>query len=166
MPRGGKRTGTPGTQYANRSDLRGANKVSAQPVNSALSKLASTAVPGQQYGAAGAQLAAQRAVPMANGATPISAPSQPGAPQGLPSMPQVTPLSQPTTHGLPITTGLPNSPGAGPEALTQTIQTGPAEQALAQLNSLGPNVSPQVAFVRNYLAMQAQNNAPHGPAVS
>lgn len=171
MPRGGKRQGTPGTKYANRSDLRGANTVSAQPVNTALTKLASTAVPGQQYGQAAQQLNAQKAVPMAGAPAPLSIPAQQagatqGAPQGLPGMQPVTPLNAPTDHGLPITTGLPNSPGAGPEVMSQTIQTGPAEQALAQLRSLGDNVSPQVAFVRNYLAMQAQNQSPHGTAIS
>jgi len=170
MPRGGKRSGKVGVQYANRSDLRGANVVSAQPVNTALSKLANTAVPGQQYGQAKAQLDAQKAVPMGGAPSPLSLPAQQagvsqGAPQGLPSMPPVTPLSQPTDHGLPITTGIPNSPGAGPEAMMQTVQTSPAQQALAQLNSLGNNVSPQVAFVRNYLAMQAQNQSPHGTAI-
>ena len=171
--RGGMRQGVTGKAYPNRTDMNGANVVGPQGQNLNTNKIAMTAVPGQAYGAAGAQLAAQKAVPMGATSNPIqtaptspAAPAPQGAPQGLPGMQPVTPLNAPTDHGLPITTGLPNSPGAGPEVMSQTIQTGPAEQALAQLRSLGDNVSPQVAFVRNYLAMQAQNQSPHGTAIS
>jgi len=171
MPRGrgGQRNGKVGKAYQNRTDLNGQNVVTPQAFNPNLAKLASTAVPGQAYGAAGAQLAAQKAVPMGATANPtpslslpqVNAATQPAPQTGMPSMPPVTPLNQPTTHGLPVMTGLPQGAGAGPEAMMQTVQTAPAQQALTQLNSLGTNVSPTVNFVRNFLAMQAENQGPH-----
>ena len=166
--RGGARQGVTGKAYANRTDMNGANVVGPQGQNLNANKLAATAVPGQAYGSAGAQLAAQKAVPMGATSSPIqSAPvapvasAQQGGASPMAGMQPVTPLAQPTTHGLPITTGLPTGPGAGPEAMPQTIQTNPASSALTLLNSLGDNVSPQVNYIRNYLALQAENQMPH-----
>jgi hypothetical protein len=105
MPRGGKRSGSPGTAYSNRKDL-------SRPA-----VLPASAPTGQPYGAAGAQLAAQQAVPMASG---------PSLPQGAPPqqaeepyvMPQMTPLDAPSARlNEPVTAGLPVGPGPGPEAL-------------------------------------------------
>lgn len=171
MPRGrgGARQGTVGKAYANRTDMNGANVVGPQGQNLNAGKIAATAVPGQAYGAAGAQLAGQKAVPMAATSSPVQTPAPAAqgapAPQASPSpmagLQPVTPLDQPTDHGLPIMTGLPRGNGAGPEAMPQTIQTNPAASALTLLNSLGDNVSPQVAYVRNFLALQAENQMPH-----
>lgn len=66
MARGGRRAGKPGTNYANRSDLR-------TPTPVALPK---TAVPGGEYGSVTNQLTAQAAVPMASG--PLNAAPSPG----------------------------------------------------------------------------------------
>jgi hypothetical protein len=110
VPRGGKRYGTPGKSYSQRSDLN----------------VAPRAATGQQYGKAGAQLASQRQVPVARPATdvvPTVAPA-PTAPRPLsgtiPGLAPgtVTPLDAPTERpNEPITAGLPIGPGAGPEVL-------------------------------------------------
>lgn len=96
---GGVRTGTPGTPYTNRSDLR----------------QAPTAATGQPYGQAGAQLAAQRAVPL---------PATPPPPSGGPvagaagAAAQPPDLYRPTElPDQPVTHGLPGGPGGGPEVL-------------------------------------------------
>jgi hypothetical protein len=116
VPRGGRRTGTPGQSYSNRSDLN-ANR-GAVPMMAAA---------GQTYGKKSEQMAAQRAMPIARPATDTvpTAPARPtgGTPGGPPPMPpgptpgQVLPLDAPTTRpGEPLTAGLPIGPGAGPEA--------------------------------------------------
>ncbi len=118
MPRGGKRTGKIGKTYGNRTDL---NKGPTQSPQAAQS---------QQYGAAGAQLAAQKAVPLPNvsqvqvqrgpdgriaGAS-VAAP-QPQAPAGVPPG-TTTPLNAPTQlPNQPLTNGIPSGPGQGPSAL-------------------------------------------------
>lgn len=88
-------------QYSNRSDLRGG-------------KVAVKAVPGQTYGEAGKQMAAQRAVPMATPPTdqaPAPVQSQPPATPG-----QVTDLLGPTQRpDEPITAGAPFGAGPGTE---------------------------------------------------
>lgn len=121
MPRtgkGGKRTGASGTAYSNRSDLN-----TAMPV---------TTVPGQPYGVAAQQRAAQQAVPM--GPTPIGpaaapAPAAPAAPatptigsafpvpsQPLPGeLPWLSPSDYPDE---PVTAGVDFGPGPGSEALS------------------------------------------------
>lgn len=110
MPRGGRRQGAPGRAYSNRSDLNGPQV------------LPPTAGPSQQYGQRAAQLAAQRAMPMASGP---AAPSPAAGPapdvrteaQNF-QMPQVTALDAPSERpGEPVTTGLAVGPGAGPEVL-------------------------------------------------
>lgn len=79
-----------------------------------------TAAPGQTYGEAAQQQLAQKVAPM--GAAPL-APGpgpQPGpAPvQNLPTMPRPA-LTRPTERpNEPVTAGLPQGPGPGPEALT------------------------------------------------
>jgi hypothetical protein len=88
MPRGGRRTGAPGQSYTNRTDLN-------QPVRT---------VPGQTYGQAGQQAAAQQAIPL-----PQSAGPPPPGP-GLLAAPSNRP-------GEPVTAGLPIGPGPGPEAV-------------------------------------------------
>lgn len=159
--RGGQRQGVTGKAYQNRTDLNGANVVSAQPVDTG-KKLPVATASGQPYGAATVQKNAQQQVGMAGTQTPTGSPLVNAQPQptGQPIAP-VTPLDQPTTHGLPVTTGVGgNTPGAGTEALQPIIQFNPAAQALQLLNSLGDNVSPQVEYVRNFLIKQTQNQMP------
>lgn len=68
--------------------------------------MAPTAVPGQTYGEAGAQMAAQRAVPMGAPA----APAAPSAPTSTPG--QYGPLDRPTERpNEPLTAGAPFGPG-------------------------------------------------------
>jgi hypothetical protein len=111
---GGPRQGNPGTAYQNRSDLRGQKP---------------TAAPGQEYGKAGAQLAAQAAVPMAGAPAPASAPTGPAAAQAAAAayqMPSFGAFDRPTerpdealTHGAPV------GPGAGPEVMPGNDMGGP-----------------------------------------
>ena len=68
--------------------------------------MAPSSVPGQTYGEAGAQMAAQRAVPMGAPA----APSAPKAPTVAPG--QYGPLDRPTERpNEPVTAGAPFGPG-------------------------------------------------------
>lgn len=103
MARGGRRTGTPGTAYSNRSDL---NERRPLPVQAA---------GGQAYGERAAQERAQRIVPLAAPpAAAAPAPSGGGGPAGL----VPTPLDAPTARpGEPVTAGAPLGPGPGPEVL-------------------------------------------------
>jgi hypothetical protein len=86
-------------QYPNRSDLRNPAK-----------KIAAKAAPGQTYGEAGKQMAAQRAVPMAAPPTdvaPIATPQQPRVAPG-----SMGPLNRPTERpNEPLTAGAPFGPG-------------------------------------------------------
>lgn len=90
--RGGPRQGIQGAQYSNRSDLI---EKPRQPVRVAT---------GQAYGQAGAQTAAQQAVPL---------PQQPAPPRAAP-VPFDAPTARPAE---PVTAGLPLGPGPGPEVL-------------------------------------------------
>lgn len=146
MARGGARSGAPGKAYANRSDLSGPPK------------LPPTAVPGQPYGAAGAQLAAQAAVPM--GPSPAGT-AQAAPPQGPPSpgggAPPITPgglghIARPSERpGEHVMTGVGAGPGPGPEAIpgyqapTQTL--GGLLSSLASTPSATPEVRGLAAFV-------------------
>lgn len=166
MPRGGARKGVVGKAYSNRTDLHGANVVAPQPVNPALTKLASTAVPGQQYGQAAQQLQAQQSVPMAGSAIPQGQGSM-GGQQSVPP-----PLTGPAPGQVPspfapsdathhFMTGVDAGPGQGSEALAPNpFQNNAATAILATLNTIA-NPSPQVQFTKQYLAMQEQNQMPH-----
>lgn len=95
MPRGGRRSGTPGKTYANRSDL------TAQPVRTA---------PSQEYGQGVAQQNAQKALPLAQVSSVAAAPPSQVNPVPDPGM-----LSAPTSRpGEPVTAGLPIGAGPGP----------------------------------------------------
>lgn len=101
---GGARQGTPGTPYAQRSDLR-----AQKP----------TAAKGQEYGKAGAQLASQQAVPLPAapppGATP---PANPMAAAAAFQMPAFGAFDRPTERpNEPLTYGAPHGAGPGPEVL-------------------------------------------------
>lgn len=91
MPRGGKRTGTPGATYSNRSDLQGGPRV-----------LPAATVPGQPYGAQAEQKRSMAAVPMASGAIPSEQSATPPVPEftghdpSVPSPGSLPPLDAPT----------------------------------------------------------------------
>ena len=140
---GGVRQGTPGTAYANRTDLQ-----------------APAAATGQEYGRAGAQLAAQRAVPLP-AAPPPPAPTDAAAAAGtagggtaLPT--GAAPFGRPTDRpGEPLTTGISSGPGAGPEALAAFSRPDPELENLRpylptlELLASQPNASPSARmFVR------------------
>ncbi len=99
MARGGARSGKPGANYQNRTDLQSAPR------------LAPTAAQGQPYGEAGQQLNRQAQIPM-----------------GMPA-PAPIPMNAPTSRlGEPVQAGLSMGPGPGPEsipALSQTPATDP-----------------------------------------
>jgi len=120
MPRkgkGGERQGTPGTAYGNRTDLN-------MPIST---------VPGQDYGKAAVQQAAQRAVPMASSPSASAQPQASAAPMPQPgSLPHLEPTQRPNE---PVTTGLPFGPGAGPEAM------GPSYANLGQILSAAASSS-------------------------
>lgn len=110
MPRGGKRTGKPGTAYTNRTDLQ----------------VPMAAASGQQYGRKAEQMAAQRALPVARPSTdavsvaPAPRVGGPGTPSPAPGLlpGQVVPLDAPTQRpNEPLTAGLPIGAGPGVEAL-------------------------------------------------
>jgi len=85
--------------YANRTDLQNPTK-----------KMTVTTAPGQTYGEAGAQRAAQQAVPMGTPQPPVVAPGSLGA------------LDRPTERPLePITAGNPLGAGPGAEALVTPL---------------------------------------------
>lgn len=147
---GGARQGTPGQAYVQRSDLR------AQKVQTA---------PGQGYGAAAAQAAAQKIVPMAAAPAP-PAPAAPapagqsafGGDMGHIVMPdnylqpgEVTPLHAPTQRpGEPLTHGLPVGPGAGPEvlgAMAPVDTLGPLLQQVAATQGASPDVKALAQWV-------------------
>ena len=114
--RGGVRQGTPGTAYGNRTDL-----------NAALPVQAAT---GQGYGEAGAQQAAQRAIPVAPQQVSVVAPQAPAqaAPttvsEQLPQQaayPGELRFLHPTDYpNEPTTSGIDMGPGVGSEALFTT----------------------------------------------
>lgn len=144
MARGGRRQGRVGQSYANRTDL-----------NPGPRPLPAAAATGQPYGAAGQQLAAQQAIPMASG--PVVSPSPTPAPAAAPSggMPpgplpgSLPPLNRPSERpGEPLTTGAPVGAGPGPEILGLA----PSPQTLGDmLNRLAAS-NPDIA----YLAAAAQ----------
>lgn len=137
--RGGRRTGQPGAQYTNRTDLQQAPR----------------AVPGQTYGQAGAQLQAQAQIPLAGGgpnAGPVAPqmgtpPSEGGGLLGPGATPgSLGPLHAPTGRpGEPVTHGLATGPGAGPEALTPPD---PLIGAAAIMNNLGSSADAEVQALR------------------
>lgn len=140
--RGGRRTGTPGKSYSNRTDLQ-----SHQPA---------MAVPGQTYGLASQQLQAQHAMPLPGGAAnagPVQNPPTPpsgGMPLGPGALPgSLGPLHAPTNRpGEPVTHGLPTGPGGGPEVLTPP---NPLVKAAAVLNNLGGAADADTKRLRDFI---------------
>lgn len=118
MPSGGPRQGQVGQHYPNRSDMAG------QPVQTAK---------GQTYGQAGQQAKAQSVIPIA--AAPSAPPSLRNTPNGQVIPPGSIPsLSDPSAYpNEPVTAGLPDSPGVGPDALaTPGSAMGPMELQIAR----------------------------------
>lgn len=145
MARGGRRAGRSGAMYANRTDMQLGPRVPVQ------------AAPGQVYGAAGAQRAAQQAVPLRAVASPGPAAAPGGPVSRQPALPP-PPLDAPTDHpGEPLTAGSAFGPGPGPEALRPAPDMNVA--ALGVLNSLGENLSPTLRHLRNVLNAQGTNQA-------
>jgi hypothetical protein len=153
--RGGKRQGTKGKQYSNRSDLRQAPQ----------------AATGQTYGVAKQQMDAQRAIPLAKTPVPGVAPS-PASPSGGVSalagmlggggsQVAVPSLTAPTTRpNEPLTAGLPTGPGAGPEALNLPS---PDDDLLASLRAMY-RAYPNDDIARLMAALEARiNSAPRRP---
>lgn len=123
---GGPRTGTPGKAYANRIDLP-------------------AAAPGQPYGVAGQQAAAQRVIPLPMGQ---------GAPQGDPMqeapLPPVVPLDAPTQRpDEPVTAGMPFGDGPGPPPMPD-----PNQQSLQWLQSIY-QVAPSNDLLEVIMQMEA-----------
>lgn len=151
--RGGRRTGTPGKTYGNRTDLQTGPR--PLPVKTA---------PGQEYGAAGQQAAAQRAVPMASG--PAAPPPAAGPDHGAlmqavqqfsPTTP-VVPMGAPSMRPAePATAGMSSGPGPGPTP--PPVASNPLLHGVALLNALGGAVSPEVKALRDSLAASQANMA-------
>lgn len=125
---GGPRVGTPGRAYPNRSDLTSG---------------AVRTVKGQEYGAAGAQAAAQKAVPVAGGATAVTPVPQTGPPGPAPLpasfvSPDETPtLGGPSARpGEPLTAGLSFGPGRTPQPGDQTPANTVDQDVAARLRAL------------------------------
>jgi hypothetical protein len=127
LPRGGRRTGTPGQSYSNRLDLnvdRGAVPVMAAS--------------GQQYGAKKAQMDAQRAMPIAAPPAPAVAPVAPAGGPPTPPGPQpgqVVPLDAPTARpNEPLTAGLDIGAGSGSE-VNPFAQVGSPDDAVLAIRA-------------------------------
>src|SRR5882724_3864847 len=107
MARGGRRAGTPGTAYKNRSDLQ-----------------AVRVAPGEPYGVAQQLENAQRTIPLSNSANqlpsaPVSSPQAPAGTGGTPFPAGQQDFARPSEQpDVPVTAGLASGPGPGPEALT------------------------------------------------
>ena len=158
--RGGKTSGKVGKAYSNRTDMQGANVVSAQPVNTS-AKLPVATATGQPYGAATIQKNSQDMVAMGGTQTPPPpATGGTGQPQGQNTSPLkgLTPLNAPGDrteslfHGMDSQLG-----GSGSEALVPTFNASVTIKATALLNSLGADVTPEVAKIRDYLNASAAN---------
>ena len=148
-----------------------------------LKPAAPTAAGGQTYGDRAQQIAAQRAIPIANGPTltPNAPPAGPGGPQSPPSAGPPGPqdlqamtdahngpgtslaLDRPTERpNEPVTHGLPVGPGAGPEALTgvgaaardSTVEQGTLQNLLTNMAA-----SPGATSAIRDLAARAQGGA-------
>ena len=102
--RGGMRPTAPQNNPANISATGGAGQSGTQPARY---------MSGLAYGQGQAQMEQQTAAPMAGNPVAAAAPMA-----TAPQMPQVVPLDAPTQNpNRPVTTGIDEGPGAGPEAL-------------------------------------------------
>lgn len=149
MPRGGKRSGSAGTAYANRSDLN--------------SHLPITAPTGLPYGENQALSNAQRTIPMAPAPAPAGSPA-PAAGSGGPvsppaplPVPGARPFLRPTERpNEPVTSGLPTGAGPGTEALGAFGQ-GMGENMAQMLGAAAQaTASPTLAFLARQASAQGQ----------
>ena len=103
--------------------------------------------PGLPKGGEGARTG--KTLPAATAPAPTSAPA-PRAP--------LTPLTAPGDPNESLFNGMDSVPGGGgSEALIQSPDQNLTMTALGLLDSLGEEVSPQVAMIKNYLRAQANN---------
>jgi len=152
--RGGRQTPTAGVPRPNRTDMTAPQ--APEPI---------ATVPGQGYGEAASQRAAQQAIPLAGEATAqatvgpsgsggVSAGASPAAPQQGPYPGELVGLDAPTQRpNEPVTAGLPNSPGPGPEANIGVGSAGMVHQNVSNLlNALSqvPGASPDIAKLAIY----------------
>lgn len=132
MPRGGRRAGSPGGQYSNRTDL-------AQQQN----KVPAMVAPGQPYGARQAELDAQRTLPVASspvltppGGSPVpvgaGGAAQPFAHTSSPMGDLDRPSERPDEH---VMHGNIQGPGGGPDAMPApaAVAGGDMSQMLQQV---------------------------------
>lgn len=123
--RGGRRQGTPGKTYGNRSDLRATK---AQPVRTA---------PSGSYGEATASAEAQKALPLPQSAPP---PMDPMAMASPPPMPGARPINRPTERPAePLTAGMAMGAGPGPSAAMPAVD--PVVETLRAAYRAFPNES-------------------------
>lgn len=119
MARGGKRSGAPGSQYSNRSDLQQGPR------------LAPTAQTAQPYGQAGQQLQRQSVIPMS--APPSVSPTANNTTALGSALPPPIPLSAPTGRpNEPVQAGIPSGPGPN----TSTNPAASIDPVEAQLRGL------------------------------
>lgn len=144
MARGGRRAGTTGTHYPNRTDLR----------------TPSPGVPtGLPYGEHTELANAQRATP---GAAPAAAPPPAAAQAPIPqpgSLPWMHPTGRPNE---PVQAGLASGPGPGPESLgllQGNAPNDPLTQAVAALNALGPKADAETTNLRDAMNATLANRA-------
>jgi hypothetical protein len=132
---------------ANPAPVSGPGAHSKRTDGSPGSKQAISVMPGQDYGQAGQDQAAQQAVRM-GGATPLPSPAQagPGGQQGqAPQSPQYeggdfgAPSSRPDE---PVTAGAPVGPGPGPEALNTAPGVPSAAAGTGAMTALLQRLSP------------------------
>ena len=132
MPRGGRRSGKPGKNYSNRSDLAQAPRAAG----------------GQEYGKRGQQIAAQKAMPL---------PSMPGPPRSDPT-PMHAGTQRPTE---PITAGLPIGAGPGPQANPVALDPLEELQAIFQQYP-NDDLAEMLANARPAKRLNSQRWAPWG----
>ena len=156
--RGGKTTGQIGKAYANRTDMQGANVVSAQPVNTT-AKLPVMTATNQPYGAATAQANSQSQLAMGGTETPPpSAMDNSAQPQNANPFSGLTALNAPGDRNQSLFHGMDSvAGGGGSEALVPQMNQQLSMTALGLLDSLGDNVSSQVTMIKNYLRAEANN---------
>lgn len=146
MARGGRRTGSQGKAYSNRSDLNTARAPSMPTVAPAA---------GQPYGAQASQIRSLAALPLAPTAPP--APAATGTPAAPPTpMPDI---NRPTERpGEPVTSGAalgpgngppPNAPSADPERLRAWL---PALEIMAEQADASDETRNAVRYWRSMLS--------------
>lgn len=144
MPRGGRRAGTPGRSYSNRSDL---NQTRTLPV---------ARIPNQDtYGDQAAQIRAQKSVPVVTRGVPAGggSSSPPVTATGTPLIPLDAPTTRPNeplTAGVDIGAG----PGAAPhvlESAEQWRQWLPGLEKLARMPGVTTETRNLIRFIRSQL---------------